>query len=283
VLFRSKAEDFGRQARGAILRLGGDPRREASRLSSLCRAHERAGLDLAHAHALCQQALDLLRREQPEELYTLSIIEERLGNVLVREERYPDAERMYRDAIEKRQKSLPAGSHLLVNTRGNLAESLVMQGHYPEAIEIFKELVQAHPWWHLYDGLALAYWRTTNIEQAISSQRLALAACRENDPRGLCGALASIRLAEYLLPAATEEARELLEYALALRKHAVQLPPFDEARTHLLLARIERAPDKIKAHHERAIELITPVAHRGGNHQVLLEAARSPGRPLPAL
>lgn len=272
-----QAEDYGRQARGAIQRLGGDPLRESSRLANLCRAQERAGLDLAQARALCQEARALLLRERPGDLYHLSFIEERLGNVLVKEERYPEAEQMYRSAIEKRQAVLPPGSHLLINTRGNLAETLVMQGHYPEAIALFQDILRLHVWWHLYDGLALAQWRTKDRTQAVDSQKRALAACVEETPDVLCSALAAIRLGEYLLETgASDEARAHLEHALSLRAKSVQIPPFDEARARLLLARIERASELIRAHRERAIELLVPVAHRGGNHQRLLDAARDP-------
>ncbi len=279
------AEDHGRLARGVLRRLGGDPLREATRLGNLCRVQERAGLDLDLARSLCQEARDLLLRERPGELFQLAFVEERLGNVLFRQERYSEAERAYRSAIDKRQRILPPDSDLLVNTRGNLAESLLMQGHQREALALFQELTRLNSWWHLLDGLALAHWRGGAPEQAAAVQRRALESCIHQDPQGLCSALASIRLAEYLLaaPAGEEEARELLRGALVLREKSVQIPPFEEARAHLLLARIERVPGRATAHREQAARLLAPVAHLTGRHRLLLESARDEARPLPPL
>jgi tetratricopeptide (TPR) repeat protein len=160
-----------------------------------------------------------------------------------------------------------------------------MQGHQREALALLQELTRLKPWWHLLDGLALAHWRGGDPARAAEVQRRALESCAAQDPEGLCSALASIRLAEYLLggSAGEDEARKLLQGALALREKSVQIPPFEEARAHLLLARIDRVSAQAAAHRERAMRLLAPVAHRGGRHQHLLESARDEARPLPPL
>jgi hypothetical protein len=61
----------------------------------------------------------------------------------------------------------------------------------------------------------------------------------------------------------------------------VQIPPIDEARALVLLAALD--PTHAQAHRARAVALLTPVAHRSGNHRKLLDVATHPGLPLPPL
>jgi len=114
---------------------------QAKSLYALAEADMRAGhLDIAEQGAL--RSLDIMRKHLPEDAEELQQAKGFLSQVYEQQGRYADGEKLLREMLEVRLRTLDPGSAWAMTARNNLAQAIQLQGRIVEATALLRENVE---------------------------------------------------------------------------------------------------------------------------------------------
>jgi tetratricopeptide (TPR) repeat protein len=146
-----------------------------------------------------------------------------LGSLYQREDRYHDAEQMFRRALEWRQKSLPAASTEVAYSLSDLAEIYRIEGRNWESLKMLETAVSSLQQFHPDDpglprvlsNLAVVRFNFRKLDEAEELLRAAIDLCKKQGPASQDYAVVLTNLGQIL------QSRQELEAAAPLYAQAI--------------------------------------------------------------